>query len=71
MVEDAMAKIYGEEPKMRHAFDEVISSRERLREIMGMPNHRVASKVVDHIDEICRRFIAASPLIAVLRPSVL
>ena len=43
------------------AFDEVISSLDRLREIMGMPNHRVASKVVDHIDDICRRFIAASP----------
>jgi PPOX class probable FMN-dependent enzyme len=46
---------------MTCAFDEVISSRERLREIMGMPNHRAASKVVDHIDDICRRFIAASP----------
>ncbi|MGE0701172.1 MAG: pyridoxamine 5'-phosphate oxidase family protein [Hyphomicrobiaceae bacterium] len=46
---------------MSHAFDEVISSRERLREIMGMPNHRVAAKVVDHIDDICRRFIDASP----------
>src|SRR5262249_26495276 len=50
----------GEEPKMTHVFDEVISSRERLREIMGLPNHRVASKVVDHIDDICRCFIAAS-----------
>jgi len=46
---------------MTHALQEVISSRERLREIMGMPNHRVASKVVAHIDDICRRFIAASP----------
>lgn len=46
---------------MFQVFDEVISSRERLREIMGMPNHRVASKVVDHIDDICRRFIEASP----------
>ena len=46
---------------MTHPFEEVISSRERLREIMGMPNHRVASKVVHHIDDICRRFIAASP----------
>jgi uncharacterized protein len=46
---------------MTHVFDEVVSSRERLREIMGMPNHRVASKVIDHIDDICRRFIAASP----------
>ncbi|MGE3703350.1 MAG: pyridoxamine 5'-phosphate oxidase family protein [Hyphomicrobiaceae bacterium] len=46
---------------MAHKFDEVISSRERLREVMGMPNHRVASKVIDHIDDICRRFIAASP----------
>src|SRR6478672_3856246 len=42
-------------------FDEVITTRERLREIMGEPNHRVASKVIDHIDAVCKRFIAASP----------
>lgn len=42
-------------------FDEVITTRERLREIMGEPSHRVTGKVIDHIDDICARFIAASP----------
>lgn len=42
-------------------FDEVITTRERLREIMGEPSHRVTGKVIDHIDDICTRFIAASP----------
>lgn len=50
---------------MPHTFDEVVSSRERLREIMPMPNERVASKVIDHIDSICRRFIAASPFVTI------
>jgi uncharacterized protein len=42
-------------------FGEIIDSRERLREIMGEPNERVTGKVIDHLDGICRRFIAASP----------
>jgi PPOX class probable FMN-dependent enzyme len=50
---------------MPHTFDEVITSRERLREIMAQPNHRVAGKVIDHIDAICRRFIAASPFVTI------
>ena len=50
---------------MPHAFDEVITSRQRLREIMPMPNERVAGKVIDHIDGICRRFIAASPFVTI------
>ena len=50
---------------MKNEFDEVITSRERLREIMGEPNHRVAGKVIDHIDGICRRFIAASPFVVI------
>ena len=55
---------------MMDAFDEVISSRDRLREIMGMPNHRVASKVVDHIDDICRRFIEREEPGALLLPMI-
>ena len=50
---------------MTKRFDEVITTRERLREIMGEPNHRVASKVIDHIDAVCKRFIAASPFVVI------
>jgi len=50
---------------MANQFEETVTTRERLREIMGEPSHRVADKVIDHIDPICRRFIAASPYILV------
>jgi uncharacterized protein len=46
-------------------FDEVISSPQRLRELAGQPSERARRKVIDHIDEICRRFIAASPFVIV------
>lgn len=42
-------------------FSEIINSRERLREIMGEPSERVSRKVIDHLDDVCCRFIAASP----------
>lgn len=46
-------------------FDEVISDRTRLREIIGEPSHRILGKVIDHIDAICARYIAACPYILV------
>jgi predicted pyridoxine 5'-phosphate oxidase superfamily flavin-nucleotide-binding protein len=46
-------------------FEEVITTRERLREIVELPSHRVAGKAIDHIDDICRRFIAASPFVMI------
>lgn len=46
-------------------FDEVITTRDRLREIVGTPSHRMAGKCIDHIDDICRRYIAASPYIVI------
>jgi len=50
---------------MESRFEEVITTHERLREIIGLPGHRVARKAIDHIDDICRRFIAASPFVMV------
>jgi PPOX class probable FMN-dependent enzyme len=38
-----------------------ITSREALRAITGEAGDRPAQKVIDHIDTICARFIAASP----------
>lgn len=46
-------------------FEEVIDTRERLRSFVKEPNHRVRNKVIDHIDDICARFIAASPFVVI------
>lgn len=46
-------------------FDEVIATRERLREVSREPSFRARNKVIDHVDDICRRFIAACPFVIV------
>lgn len=46
-------------------FDEVIETPQRLRALTQQPSERARNKVIDHIDEICRRFIAASPFVLV------
>jgi PPOX class probable FMN-dependent enzyme len=46
-------------------FEEVITTRERLRELYKLPSHRAGNKAIDHIDDICRRFIAACPFVMV------
>lgn len=48
---------------MSMRFDEVIASRERLRQVCKAPSFRAQNKVIDHVDEICRRFIAACPFV--------
>jgi PPOX class probable FMN-dependent enzyme len=50
---------------METTFDEVIATRERLRELSKQPSSRAKDKVIDHIDAICRRFIAACPFVMV------
>jgi PPOX class probable FMN-dependent enzyme len=50
---------------MAQRFEEVITSRERLREINKLPGHLVNHKEIDHLDDICRRFIAASPFVVI------
>ena len=42
-------------------FEEVISSLDEIYEIMGPPLPQVLSKVIDHLDDVCRSYIAASP----------
>ena len=46
-------------------FDEVITTRQRLRELSRQPSQRANNKVIDHVDGICRRFIAACPFVMV------
>jgi uncharacterized protein len=50
---------------METRFEEVITTRERLRELSKQPSQRASTKVIDHVDDICRRFIAASPFVIV------
>lgn len=46
-------------------FDEIIATRSRLRELGKQPSERAKRKVIDHIDDLCRRFIAACPFVLV------
>lgn len=46
---------------MTDPFEEVVTTPGRLRQIVSYPSQAIADKVIDHIDDVCRRFIAASP----------
>lgn len=48
-----------------HTFEQVISSEEELREILGHPSQRAAEKVIDHIDDHCAALIAHSPFLVI------
>lgn len=50
---------------MEWTFNEIITSEEELREIMGYPTEIVTSKTIDFIDENCRVFIEKSPFISI------
>lgn len=44
-------------------FDEIISTRQRFREIFDEPSQVILDKNIDHIDDICASYIKASPFI--------
>jgi uncharacterized protein len=46
-------------------FEEVITARDRLREIIAPSTGVARDKAIGHIDDICRRFIAASPFVMI------
>ena len=50
---------------MTPTYDELITTRERLRELYGQPSRRACNKVIDRIDDVCSRFIAACPFVVV------
>jgi hypothetical protein len=64
-----MLSILGEQSPCQTAevttFEEVVTTQQRLRELHKMPSHFVNNKTIDHIDDICRRFIAASPFVVI------
>ena len=44
-------------------FNDVISSFDEVREIMGEVHQSIDAKVIDRIDDICQSYIASSPFI--------
>jgi PPOX class probable FMN-dependent enzyme len=54
-----------QEIAMEGRFEEIITTRERLRQVKGAPGPRAVVKEIDRIDDICRRFIAACPFIVI------
>lgn len=50
---------------MEICFEEVIRTHERLRELSKQPSDRANNKIINHIDDICGRFIAACPFVIV------
>ena len=42
-------------------FDHVVAALDELVELCGTPDPAVRSKVIDHLDEHCREFVARSP----------
>ncbi len=51
--------------RIEERYAEVIGTRERLRELVKEPSRYVADKVIDHLDDYCRRFVAAAPFVVV------
>jgi predicted pyridoxine 5'-phosphate oxidase superfamily flavin-nucleotide-binding protein len=45
--------------------EEVITTHEQLRALSREPSQKANGKIIDYIDEICRRFIAACPFVLV------
>ena len=50
---------------MKRKFEDIITSEEELREIMGHPSELVIKKSIDYIDENCQLFIEQSPFIVI------
>ncbi|NRA87942.1 MAG: pyridoxamine 5'-phosphate oxidase family protein, partial [Rhizobiales bacterium] len=48
---------------MTYKFDEIITDRARFREIMDERSSLVQNKTINHIDDICKKYIEASPFI--------
>lgn len=45
-----------------HKVDKVLTKREHLRSVYNEPSKFVASKVIDHVDELAERFLAKTSL---------
>lgn len=48
-----------------HSFEQVITSEDEIRAILGHPSQRAVDKVIDNIDEHCAALIAHSPFLVI------
>ncbi len=48
-----------------HRFEEVVSTVEELRDVLGFPAERVQRKVINELDKHCRQFISLSPFLLI------
>ncbi|NHN31049.1 pyridoxamine 5'-phosphate oxidase family protein [Paenibacillus agricola] len=48
-----------------HPFQQIITSEQEIRDLVGYPSELVQKKTITHIDQHCRDFIALSPLLFV------
>ena len=46
-------------------FDEFVTSLDEVSAVMGKPSQRALHKVSDHVDDLCRGFIAKSPFLVI------
>ena len=44
-------------------FQEIVTTSAELRRVVPEPMRAIQAKVIDHLDEVCREFIAASPFV--------
>lgn len=51
----------GESNERFSDFTDTVDSFDAVRDILGEPSEAVLAKVIDTIDDVCRRFIASSP----------
>jgi PPOX class probable FMN-dependent enzyme len=50
-------------------FEEIITSFDDIRSVMGEPPPSVLAKVIDRLDEVCQAFIAQSPFVVIASAS--
>ena len=50
---------------LRSRFQEIVTSEEQLRSVLGLPSERAAAKAIPVIDDQARRFIAHAPFVFV------
>ena len=50
---------------MKARFEEIVTTWERLCELNKLSTQKVTNNAIDQIDDICRRFIAASSFVMI------
>jgi predicted pyridoxine 5'-phosphate oxidase superfamily flavin-nucleotide-binding protein len=57
------------ESKRFAGFSDIVTAFDEVRNVLGEPPAPVLAKVIDHIDGLCRAFIARSPFVVIASAS--